>query len=79
MAGPGAHSRVGCAGERVARVNHPLPNTWMAQVDKLGHGVAKTDKLNMTTVLAELIATGLHLYVIRNQMPMIGSCDLLIK
>lgn len=58
--GPGAHSRVAEEGKRRARVNTPLPEHWMVEVERKGHGVRVDKVMNAKESLAELLASGLR-------------------
>jgi len=58
--GPGAHSRVGMGEERRAMVNTPLPEHWMLEVERRGHGVRVDRVIGLKESLAELLASGLR-------------------
>ena len=58
--GPGAHSRLGRTEGRLGLVNIPLPERWMAEVERTGYGVGRERKIARRDSLKELLATGLR-------------------
>lgn len=58
--GPGAHSRLCDRGHRLALRNIPYPEHWMAEVERVGHGVRARQILSVDDSMKELLATGLR-------------------
>ena len=59
--GPGAHGRVGMAGERHATEQIPGPAAWLAAVRANGHGTRTRAPVDRADRLDELLITGLRL------------------
>ena len=60
--GPGAHGRIAPAGEgRQATRQHAAPESWLAAVERSGHGTAETRSLDPNEQARELLMMGLRL------------------
>lgn len=59
--GPGAHGRIGMAGERHATEQIPAPAAWLAAVRTNGHGTRARAPVGRADRLDELLITGLRL------------------
>jgi putative oxygen-independent coproporphyrinogen III oxidase len=59
--GPGAHGRLTLAGERLAVRRHRAPETWLAAVEKHGHGIEERVALAPEEQRRELLMMGLRL------------------
>jgi putative oxygen-independent coproporphyrinogen III oxidase len=59
--GPGAHGRLDIAGERHATATEKRPETWLAHVDKDGHGVVAEEVLTSAERADEFLLMGLRL------------------
>ncbi|KAL3877750.1 hypothetical protein ACJMK2_035412 [Sinanodonta woodiana] len=61
--GPGAHGRFSIqdgGGPREARIQTPLPDTWMTEVENRGHGTRKSEPLSNQQRLEEMVILGLR-------------------
>jgi putative oxygen-independent coproporphyrinogen III oxidase len=59
--GPGAHGRLDIAGERHATVTDKQPETWLARVEREGHGLIADDVLTSDETADEFLLMGLRL------------------
>jgi putative oxygen-independent coproporphyrinogen III oxidase len=59
--GPGAHGRLDIAGKRHATATEKRPETWLARVETLGHGLIADDVLTPTERADEFLLMGLRL------------------
>jgi putative oxygen-independent coproporphyrinogen III oxidase len=59
--GPGAHGRLDIAGERHATATEKRPETWLAQVEKDGHGLVADEVLTSAEHADEFLLMGLRL------------------
>ena len=59
--GPGAHGRLELARGRVGTASEPVPERWLARVERHGHALAPFEPLDRTTGLQELVMMGLRL------------------
>jgi oxygen-independent coproporphyrinogen-3 oxidase len=59
--GPGAHGRLDIAGDRRATATEKRPETWLARVEKEGHGLVADDVLTSTEAADEFLLMGLRL------------------
>ncbi len=59
--GPGAHGRFVDAGSRVVTMAERHPETWLAQVENVGHGMAAGEILSREQEADELLLMGLRL------------------
>jgi oxygen-independent coproporphyrinogen-3 oxidase len=59
--GPGAHGRLDIAGERHATATEKRPETWLARVEKDGHGLVVDDVLTSAETADEFLLMGLRL------------------
>jgi putative oxygen-independent coproporphyrinogen III oxidase len=59
--GPGAHGRLDVADERHATATQKRPETWLAQVEKDGHGVVADEVLTSAERADEFLLMGLRL------------------
>ena len=59
--GPGAHGRIGKAGTLRAIARHRQPDRWLAQVERLGHGIAEQEPLSFRERGREALLMGLRL------------------
>jgi len=59
--GPGAHGRLDIAGERHATETEKRPETWLARVETLGHGLIADEVLTRTEKADEFLLMGLRL------------------
>ena len=60
--GPGAHGRIAPAGEgRQATRQHAAPESWLAAVERAGHGTAETRSLDPDEQAREMLMMGLRL------------------
>ena len=59
--GPGAHGRLDIAGERHATATQKRPETWLAQVEKDGHGLVADEVLTSAEHADEFLLMGLRL------------------
>jgi putative oxygen-independent coproporphyrinogen III oxidase len=59
--GPGAHGRLSRAGGRVATRRHRLPETWLAAVERHGHGLEESLVLSREEQRREAMMMGLRL------------------
>ena len=59
--GPGAHGRLDIAGERHATVTDKRPETWLARVEREGHGLIADDVLTSDETADEFLLMGLRL------------------
>ena len=59
--GPGAHGRIDWAGGRRAVRQHAGPETWLAAVDRAGHGMAEVRLLAPDEQAREMLMMGLRL------------------
>ena len=59
--GPGAHGRLDIAGERQATATEKRPETWLAQVEKDGHGLVADEVLTSAEHADEFLLMGLRL------------------
>jgi oxygen-independent coproporphyrinogen-3 oxidase len=59
--GPGAHGRTGTAGTLHAASRHRQPERWLAQVERLGHGLAEEVPLSPRQRGREALLLGLRL------------------
>lgn len=59
--GPGAHSRITMNGARRALSTIKLPETWLAQVEASGHGLASEETLSTEESADEYLLMGLRL------------------
>ncbi len=59
--GPGAHGRIAPASGRRAVRQHAGPETWLAAVDRAGHGTAETRPLAPDEQAREMLMMGLRL------------------
>jgi oxygen-independent coproporphyrinogen-3 oxidase len=59
--GPGAHGRLDIDGARYATATEKRPETWLTQVETVGHGLVTDDKLLPEERADELLLMGLRL------------------
>jgi oxygen-independent coproporphyrinogen-3 oxidase len=59
--GPGAHGRLTLGGRRVATRRHRAPETWLAAVERQGHGLEERAALAPDELLREVLMMGLRL------------------
>jgi len=59
--GPGAHGRLDIAGERHATATEKRPETWLARVEKDGHGLVADEILTSAETADEFLLMGLRL------------------
>ena len=59
--GPGAHGRLDIAGERHATATEKRPETWLARVEKDGHGLVADEVLTSAEHADEFLLMGLRL------------------
>ena len=59
--GPGAHGRIGTGGGRYATRQHAGPETWLAAVERAGHGTAASRPLSADEQAREMLMMGLRL------------------
>jgi oxygen-independent coproporphyrinogen-3 oxidase len=59
--GPGAHGRIDIDGERHATATEKRPETWLARVEKDGHGLVTDDVLTSAETADEFLLMGLRL------------------
>jgi putative oxygen-independent coproporphyrinogen III oxidase len=59
--GPGAHGRLGIAGERRATATERRPEAWRMRVEALGHGLVTDDALSHVEIADEFLLMGLRL------------------
>ena len=59
--GPGAHGRLCLEGRRLAASNLRLPERWLAQVERAGHGLENEQAVGREEELEELLMMGLRL------------------
>ncbi|MGH6989816.1 MAG: radical SAM family heme chaperone HemW [Stellaceae bacterium] len=59
--GPGAHGRLTRTGEKFALANHRAPETWLAAVERDGHGLATRVSLDRRERIEEMTMMGLRL------------------
>ncbi len=59
--GPGAHGRLEIAGERHATATEKRPESWLARVEKEGHGVIADETLTSAETADEFLLMGLRL------------------
>ena len=59
--GPGAHGRLQSDGVRLATRTHARPETWLAAVERDGHGMAETQSLSSAEAGDEMLVMGLRL------------------
>ncbi len=63
--GPGAHGRIiaRSSPSRFVRVleNHTAPDTWLRQIENLGHGIETDDYIDKQTAMREALMMGLRL------------------
>jgi oxygen-independent coproporphyrinogen-3 oxidase len=59
--GPGAHGRLDIAGERHATACEKRPESWLARVEKLGHGLVTDEVLTVAETADEFLLMGLRL------------------
>lgn len=59
--GPGAHGRIETGGARYATRQHAGPETWLASVERAGHGTAASRPLSPDEQAREMLMTGLRL------------------
>jgi putative oxygen-independent coproporphyrinogen III oxidase len=59
--GPGAHGRLDIAGERHATATEKRPETWLARVEKDGHGLVADEVLTSAETADEFLLMGLRL------------------
>ena len=59
--GPGAHSRVTQAGQKVALRQHRAPEAWLSAVERDGHATRQKRTIDAAERLAELLLCGLRL------------------
>jgi putative oxygen-independent coproporphyrinogen III oxidase len=59
--GPGAHGRLDIAGERHATATEKRPETWLARVERDGHGLVADDILTSAEHADEFLLMGLRL------------------
>jgi oxygen-independent coproporphyrinogen-3 oxidase len=59
--GPGAHGRLDIAGERRTIATERRPESWLAQVESLGHGVITDEALTGEQTADEFLLMGLRL------------------
>ena len=59
--GPGAHGRISIGGEKFATANHRAPETWLAAVERDGHGTAQRTRLLAEERREEMAMMGLRL------------------
>ena len=59
--GPGAHGRLQTNGRRLATRAHAHPESWLAAVERDGHGMAETTALDAEETGDEMLVMGLRL------------------
>jgi oxygen-independent coproporphyrinogen-3 oxidase len=59
--GPGAHGRLVTAEGRLGTVTERGPEAWLARVEKAGHGIAETERLDADAQADEFLVMGLRL------------------
>jgi oxygen-independent coproporphyrinogen-3 oxidase len=59
--GPGAHARIADGDDRLALATECNPETWLALVDRYGHGVVSTERLTLADQADEMLLMGLRL------------------
>jgi len=59
--GPGAHGRLSAAGGKLATVTERMPTKWLAQVEKVGHGLVEQENVAPENTAEEMLMMGLRL------------------
>ena len=59
--GPGAHGRIDKDGKRVATVTLKSPERWLAQVERIGHGLESETSLSQRELIEERVLMGLRI------------------
>ena len=59
--GPGAHARIADGDKRLALSSERMPETWLEQVARQGHGIIACETLSKTAQADELMLMGLRL------------------
>jgi putative oxygen-independent coproporphyrinogen III oxidase len=59
--GPGAHGRLDIAGKRRATATEKRPESWLMQVESIGHGVVTDETLTREQMADEFLLMGLRL------------------
>ena len=59
--GPGAHGRLSAAEGKLATVTERMPTKWLAQVEKIGHGLVEQESVASENSAEEMLMMGLRL------------------